>query len=411
MAQALPGVLLRTYKEGTYLGDSIRGTGVKTEEEHFKESLRVTGTEDLVNVALKSVKERSAESGAKGLEDLHREVDKQLREAVESQPNEAIRKETEAVRTELRTKLNQEFGSVQEDAAVGDLEKLTLKSKATDVVQDTIRKLGQEANMSTHDTNMLSQSAVEALEREIESMPVERGGDVERMFTPDVVSTISERAVASQVNASRELGRREKARFEAEQLPKMKRALAKNVSTSKVSDNNAKWYYRKIGTTSRSNLQWGVGGRIDGFADGKLVEIKNRVRRIPDRLPEYDMVQIQTYMHILKLPECVVLQRLKHLQKESSQMSIRSWSQREWDVRVADRLQMFVDFIDELTIPAEALCNGAHVDEVSKQEVLNALGSTNRVQAREKDPEYERVVRSAFLGFLESRDASGVIAQ
>eukprot|EP00939_MAST-03C_sp_MAST-3C-sp1_P004827 g4827.t1 len=91
MAQALPGVLLRTYKEGTYLGDSIRGTGVKTEEEHFKESLRVTGTEDLVNVALKSVKERSAESGAKGLEDLHREVDKQLREAVESQPNEAIR--------------------------------------------------------------------------------------------------------------------------------------------------------------------------------------------------------------------------------------------------------------------------------------------------------------------------------
>eukprot|EP00940_MAST-03C_sp_MAST-3C-sp2_P001440 g1440.t1 len=409
LAQTLPGVLLRTHKEGTYVGDMIRSAGVQTEADHFEASLRRTGTEDIVKTALKSVKARSAESGAAGLEELHREIDRELGDAAEKQPDDARRAEAESVRKEIRTKLNQEFGSVQEDAAVADLEKQNLATKATEAVETAMRELGARAKLSARETHKISSETADAVREEIQSVRVEQSGDIDKKFTPEVLASISERAVAAKVATSQALNPRDKTHFRESVLPELRAKMSGDVSASKVSANNTQWYFRKLGTTSRSNMKWGVGGRIDGFSNGKLVEIKNRVRKIPDRLPSYDMVQVQTYMHILKLPECVVLQRLKNRTQESSTMNVASWSSRDWHTRIADRLQIFVDFVDELTVPTEVLGSEAHIDEVSKQEVLSALASTNRVQAREKDPEFESIVRGAFCNFLENRDAFGVI--
>jgi len=64
-------------------------------------------------------------------------------------------------------------------------------------------------------------------------------------------------------------------------------------------------------------IKWGIGGRIDGFRKGVLVEIKNRVNRLFDPLPEYDIIQIQCYMQILNTDCAIVIQKLGDKTKET----------------------------------------------------------------------------------------------
>ena len=47
----------------------------------------------------------------------------------------------------------------------------------------------------------------------------------------------------------------------------------------KVKENNQKFFKMDIGVTNLSKFPWALGGRIDGFHDGKLIEIKNRVNQ------------------------------------------------------------------------------------------------------------------------------------
>lgn len=73
---------------------------------------------------------------------------------------------------------------------------------------------------------------------------------------------------------------------------------------SNISDSNDKFYKKQI------DGDFFVGGRIDGFRDGKLIEIKNRKTKIYEKLPDYDIIQVQCYMFLLDLNECYVEQYL-----------------------------------------------------------------------------------------------------
>jgi hypothetical protein len=89
----------------------------------------------------------------------------------------------------------------------------------------------------------------------------------------------------------------------------------KNIKTQEfglILDNNHQFYKDVLGVvgTDEESIRWGVGGRIDGFRNNVLIEIKNRVRQIFDKLPDYDVVQLQCYMHILNQPKAVMIQRL-----------------------------------------------------------------------------------------------------
>ena len=47
-----------------------------------------------------------------------------------------------------------------------------------------------------------------------------------------------------------------------------------------------------------------VGGRIDGLNKrGRVVEVKNRMKRFFNPLPKYDIAQLQTYLQILDCQE------------------------------------------------------------------------------------------------------------
>ncbi len=60
-------------------------------------------------------------------------------------------------------------------------------------------------------------------------------------------------------------------------------------------------------------FQWYVGGKIDAIDDDRtlLIEIKNRVNRLFYRIPFYETVQVQAYLHLLDLERGVLVECLK----------------------------------------------------------------------------------------------------
>lgn len=61
------------------------------------------------------------------------------------------------------------------------------------------------------------------------------------------------------------------------------------------------------------SFPWYVGGKIDAIDDERtlLIEIKNRVNRLFYRVPFYEQVQVQTYLHLLDLERGVLVECLK----------------------------------------------------------------------------------------------------
>jgi hypothetical protein len=61
------------------------------------------------------------------------------------------------------------------------------------------------------------------------------------------------------------------------------------------------------------SLPWYVGGKIDAIDEDRtlLIEIKNRVNRLFYRIPFYEQVQVQTYLHLLNLDKGVLVECLK----------------------------------------------------------------------------------------------------
>jgi hypothetical protein len=52
-----------------------------------------------------------------------------------------------------------------------------------------------------------------------------------------------------------------------------------------------------------------IYGKIDGFSDGKLVEVKNRRNRLFRVVPIYEKVQCEIYMKMLNITECIHVER------------------------------------------------------------------------------------------------------
>jgi len=114
----------------------------------------------------------------------------------------------------------------------------------------------------------------------------------------------------------------------------------------KVKENNKKFFKKECGVTSRTKIPWYLGGRIDGFHDGRLIEVKNRVSRIFNNIPDYENVQFQCYLQLVNLEYGDLLQRVK---SDSNTNEICTTLHRDdalfKDV-IVPRLQIFCDFLD-----------------------------------------------------------------
>lgn len=77
-----------------------------------------------------------------------------------------------------------------------------------------------------------------------------------------------------------------------------------------VGKRNDKFHKRKITSIDGHTIY--IGGKVDGIKeDGTVIEVKNRMRRFFDPLPEYDVIQLQTYLFILKATKGELVEQLK----------------------------------------------------------------------------------------------------
>jgi hypothetical protein len=104
---------------------------------------------------------------------------------------------------------------------------------------------------------------------------------------------------------------------------------------------------------------WAVGGKVDGFNGGQLIEIKNRTKAIPPTVPFYDRAQFEVYLQVLELQHGYLVERLQQNTGNSSansagnQAEISEYSKttrlqrddRVWRETLVPRLASFCDFL------------------------------------------------------------------
>lgn len=75
-----------------------------------------------------------------------------------------------------------------------------------------------------------------------------------------------------------------------------------------------------------------VGGRLDAFADSRVIEIKNRVGGLRFEIPDYEMTQVFVYMFVKEVRLASLVERLVF--EDGTSMSCRhdvEWNQERWD--------------------------------------------------------------------------------
>lgn len=138
----------------------------------------------------------------------------------------------------------------------------------------------------------------------------------------------------------------------------------------KITENNSKFYSLECG---ENPVKWGIGGRIDGFRNGTLIEIKNRVNKIFDPLPEYDYIQVQCYMQLVDKPNAIVVQRLTNeLKKQIHEIFVLRDSEL-WKNEIKLNLQAFVNLLFALTQDVTLQDKLLKAPDSSKSRVVNSM--------------------------------------
>ncbi|GLD99860.1 hypothetical protein PINS_up008588 [Pythium insidiosum] len=77
-----------------------------------------------------------------------------------------------------------------------------------------------------------------------------------------------------------------------------------------VAERNLVFFKKKVAAVGAYDVL--VGGKIDGrAANGKVIEVKNRLKRFMTPLPKYDVAQLQTYLFILDAQEGELVEQLR----------------------------------------------------------------------------------------------------
>lgn len=100
---------------------------------------------------------------------------------------------------------------------------------------------------------------------------------------------------------------------------------------------------------------WYIGGKIDGISSDRklLIEIKNRVNRLFKKPPSYEVVQIQTYLHLLEIDEGVLVECIRtNVENGTTRQEVHAMTlkrdRRKWDEEIFPKLEGFVDFVVHL---------------------------------------------------------------
>jgi len=88
-------------------------------------------------------------------------------------------------------------------------------------------------------------------------------------------------------------------------------------------------------------------GKIDGFVDGALIEIKNRVNRFYGPIPFYDRIQILCYLYLLqekhRLPQGTLIEQILRNKEVQKRETIIHWDSDYWNKMMLPHAVYFLD--------------------------------------------------------------------
>jgi hypothetical protein len=91
-----------------------------------------------------------------------------------------------------------------------------------------------------------------------------------------------------------------------------------------------------------------IVGKIDGFMGSELIEIKHRTDLLRHELPVHELMQVHAYMFATGKQSCTVIQCVRRLEMEATDMMHVRFDAQFWSV-LLQRIQRVVGFADQLS--------------------------------------------------------------
>jgi len=140
----------------------------------------------------------------------------------------------------------------------------------------------------------------------------------------------------------------------------------------KVQERNAKFWSKKLGRSGSRNVL--LGGRVDGVAGEKVIEVKNRMRAFMSPLPKYDVYQMQTYLFLLDSAEGEIVEHIKASKESKSKKTSVNWDPDMWASNMLPYLSRFshslTRFINSETEVQERFLLG---DATERKEIIRTF--------------------------------------
>ncbi|KAG6617715.1 RRP15 protein [Phytophthora cinnamomi] len=139
-----------------------------------------------------------------------------------------------------------------------------------------------------------------------------------------------------------------------------------------VQERNLVFSKREVASVGGHRLL--VGGKIDGRADGRVIEVKNRLRRFLTPLPKYDVAQLQTYLFILDAREGELVE---HLKADTAQTKVTKvpWDPDMWRQQIEPYLLRFGSALTYLMKDETAQSDFLQSDGGQQREIIRYLWS------------------------------------
>lgn len=90
--------------------------------------------------------------------------------------------------------------------------------------------------------------------------------------------------------------------------------------------------------------EWHITGRVDGIReDNTLVEVKNRVNKLFMTLKPYENIQVQIYLHLLKLKKGHLVECYKHNDETEMNVIEVAYDTKIWK-EIKKKIEIFINF-------------------------------------------------------------------
>lgn len=137
-----------------------------------------------------------------------------------------------------------------------------------------------------------------------------------------------------------------------------------------------------------NGVKWRVCGKVDAETEDSVIEVKNRRNRF--MCPEYDYIQLQTYLFIRNKSKGVLLERLKGENKESR----FDFNEELWEEVTIDLAEFVTELLDAMTMSKQALYGHS---SPWKREHLKVAEDKDQVscQATDEEPVKKNAIEAA----------------